>query len=205
MHKAGFSIFLLLFSLTLYTQEGSKSSSFKAGIKAGINTSQMDGDGYAGFNKINPQAGFFLQKKLSKVAQLQFEIIYIQKGSRYPGDPDNGIFTTYRVQMDYMEVPILYQHEWRKFIFEIGPGIGFLFNTKEEDSFGIVPQSGFKWRPWELDAMLGVNYYITEKAFINIRIHRSLVSTVTTVAITPYGSFGGAFNSVIGTSFNWTF
>ncbi|MFQ3326732.1 MAG: hypothetical protein ACI8YC_001371, partial [Salibacteraceae bacterium] len=82
MHKAAFSIFLLSFSLTLYTQESSKSSSFKAGIKAGINTSQMDGDGYAGFNKINQQAGFFLQKTLKNNAQIQFEIIYIQKGSR---------------------------------------------------------------------------------------------------------------------------
>jgi len=205
MLKTAFSFFLLLTTLLLSSQEVPASSSFKAGIIAGISTSQMDGDGYAGFNKINPQAGFFLQKKIKNDAQIQLEIIYIQKGSRFPGDPDNGIFTTYRIQMDYMEVPILYQHEWRKFLFEIGPGIGVLFNSKEEDSFGVVPASGFNWRPWELDAMLGINYYITEKAFVNIRIHRSLISTVSTVAVTPYGTFGGAFNSVIGTSFNWTF
>lgn len=205
MLKTAFSFFFLLTALLLFSQESPASSSFKAGIKAGINTSQMDGDGYAGFNKINPQAGFFLQKTLKNNAQIQLEIIYIQKGSRFPGDPDNGIFTTYRIQMDYMEVPILYQHTWRKFLFEIGPGIGVLFSSKEENSFGVVPASGFNWRPWELDAMLGINYYITEKAFVNIRIHRSLISTVTTVAVTPYGTFGGAFNSVIGTSFNWTF
>ena len=114
---------LIFFStcLTFYisAQESSKSTEFKAGIKAGINTSQMAGDGYAGFNKINPQAGFFLQKSFKEKGQLQFEIIYIQKGSRFPGDPDNGIFTTYRIQLDYIEAPLLYQYQWRKFLFEI--------------------------------------------------------------------------------------
>ena len=200
---------LIFFStcLTFYisAQENSKSTEFKAGIKAGINTSQMAGDGYAGFNKINPQAGFFLQKSFKEKGQLQFEIIYIQKGSRFPGDPDNGIFTTYRIQLDYIEAPLLYQYQWRKFLFEIGPGLGVLFNTKEEDSFGVVPASGFNWRQWEVDAMLGINYYISEKVFVNVRVHQSLVSTVSTVAVTPYGTFGGAFNSVIGASINWTF
>jgi len=53
--------------------------------------------------------------------------------------------------------------------------------------------------------MLGINYYISEKVFVNVRVHQSLVSTVSTVAVTPYGTFGGAFNSVIGASINWTF
>jgi hypothetical protein len=198
-------IFLALTPIFLSAQEGTEITQFKAGLKAGVTTSQMEGDGYAGFNKINPQAGFFLQKQLNDISQLQFELIYIQKGSKDPGDPDNGIFNTYRIQLDYIEVPLLYQREWRKFLFEIGPGLGVLFNTKEENSFGKVAKSGFNWRYWEIDAMLGVNYYFTERAFVNIRIHQSLVSIVSTVAVTPYGTFGGAFNSVIGTSFNWTF
>lgn len=197
--------FFIFFNLCLLAQEDDNNSEFKAGLKAGLNTSQMDGDGYAGFNKINPQAGLFLNKRLKNQAKLQFELLYIQKGSRFAGDPDNGIYTTYRIQMDYVEVPLLYQYEWRKFLFEIGPGLGVLFNTKEEDSNGLVPKSGFKWRRYEIDAMLGLNYFFNEKAFVNIRIHRSILSTVSTVAVTPYGTFGGTFNSVIGTSFNWTF
>ena len=178
---------------------------FKAGIKLGLNTSQMIGDGYSGYNKLNVLGGFFLQKELSNNDQLQFELMYIQKGSRDPGDPDNGNFQTYRIHMDYIEVPLLYQREWKKFLFEIGPGIGVLFNTKEENSFGVVPASGFKWRPFEIDAMVGVNYFISDKIFANVRIHQSLLSTVSTTIITPYGTFGGAFNSVIGASLNFVF
>lgn len=192
-------------SLSLFSQVENESKSFEAGIKLGVNTSQMDGDGYAGFYKFNPQAGFFLQRHLENEHQIQLELIYIQKGSRFPGDPDNGIFTTYKIQQDYIEIPVLYQFEWKSFFFEIGPGLGFLFNTKEEDSFGQVPASGFKWRKWELDAMVGINYMLSEHVFANIRIHRSLLSTVSTVAVTPYGTFGGTFNTVIGASINWKF
>ena len=87
-------IFLALTPIFLSAQEGTEITQFKAGLKAGVTTSQMEGDGYAGFNKINPQAGFFLQKQLNDISQLQFELIYIQKGSKDPGDPDNGIFNT---------------------------------------------------------------------------------------------------------------
>ncbi len=186
-------------------QKESTDKSFKSGAKLGLNTSQMMGDGYSGYNKLNIQGGFYLNKHLSESSLIQFELLYIRKGSYDPGDPENGNFNTYRLQLDYIEVPLLYQYNLDKFIFEIGPGIGVLFNTLEEDANGVVPASGFNWRPFEIDAMAGVNYQLNEHVSFNIRIHQSLLSIVSTRIITPYGAFGGAYNSLIGASFNWTF
>lgn len=199
------ALFLGLFVFTSSYLIGQQDNKFKAGIKAGLNSSQITGDGYAGFNKLNLQGGFLLQKPINETSQLQFEILYIQKGSFDPGDPDNGNYQTYRIHLDYIEVPFLYQYEWDKFTIEIGPGVGVLFNTAEESSAGAVNPSGFKWRSFEIDAMLGANYFFNDNVFANVRIHQSIVSTVSTRIITPYGSFGGAYNIVVGASINYVF
>src|SRR6056300_1683315 len=96
------ALFLALFVFTSSYLIGQEDNKFKAGIKAGLNSSQITGDGYAGFNKLNLQGGFLLQKPINETSQLQFEILYIQKGSFDPGDPDNGNYQTYRIHLDYI-------------------------------------------------------------------------------------------------------
>ena len=179
---------------------------FHAGIKAGPNTSQMTGDGYAGFYKFNLTAGIFGNSKLGDKSKLQYEIIYQGKGSHDPAVPDEGKYNSYKIRLDYIEVPVLFQYKLNKFEIEAGPGFSFLIGTKEWDQNGERISSPYSWRSFELDAMLGFNYYLVEdRFFVNLRSHHSLTSVVTTTAATPYGTFGGAWNIVLALTLNYQF
>ena len=58
---------------------------FKAGVTAGIASSQVDGDTYAGYNKAGIFAGAYVTKRLAPESKwsASFEITYIQKGKRW--------------------------------------------------------------------------------------------------------------------------
>ena len=69
-------IILLLVSLD------TKAQTFKPGVLVGLVTSQVGGDGYSGFNKLGLTFGGYVRYQLSDNWSTQFEIAYVQKGSR---------------------------------------------------------------------------------------------------------------------------
>ena len=179
---------------------------FHAGLKAGVNTSQMTGDGYSGFYKFSPVLGVFGNSRMSDKLKVQYEILYQSKGSHDPARPDEGKYNEYKIRLDYVEVPIMFQYQLKKVEIEAGPGLAFLVNSKEWDQNGVRQISSFNWRTIELDAMLGVNYYfIPEKFYANLRTHHSITSVISSTAVTPYGTFGGAWNIVIALTVNYQF
>ena len=113
-------------SIPLFSQQ------FKAGALAGIATTQVDGDTYAGYNKAGLLAGGFVTHKFSPESKwsASFEIRYIQKGSRKVPHPDKGDFADYKLKLNYAEVPLLLKYvpykdelklirdedEWSKFL-----------------------------------------------------------------------------------------
>ena len=165
----------------------------------------MTGDGYAGFYKFSPVFGAFASHGLSEKMRFQYEIIYQTKGSRDPANPEEGKYSSYKITLGYISVPLLWQYDLKKFTLEAGPGLNVLLNSKEENEFGVVPVSNYSWRNFELDAMLGANYSFNDHLFVNARTHHSVTSIVSTTAITPYGRFGGAWNIVIEMTFNYRF
>lgn len=179
---------------------------FKAGLKLGANTSQMTGDGYGGFFKFGLVAGVFGKTKLAEKIALQYEIMYQGKGSNKPAEPDKGVYDSYKIRLDYIQVPLMLQYQLDKFEIEAGPAFGYLFNRKEWDQNGVRPEGNFEWRTFELDGIIGVNYYaIPEHLFFNARAHHSITSLVNRRTTTPYGTFGGAWNIVLALSVNYQF
>ena len=69
-------IFVVLFSFSGLSQQ------FKPGLIAGINGSQVEGDGYAGYNKAGFVLGGMMRTRLKNFLSAQFEILYIGKGSK---------------------------------------------------------------------------------------------------------------------------
>jgi hypothetical protein len=199
-------IFLFSLSLSFFATAQNPDKRFYAGLKAGINTSQMTGDGYSGFYKFSPVLGVFGNTRLKESLKLQYEILYQSKGSHDPARPDEGKYNEYKIRLDYIEVPFLFQYQLNKIEIEAGPGVAFLVNSKEWDMNGVRQVSSFNWRTLELDAMLGVNYYfVNDKFFANIRAHHSITSVITSTAVTPYGTFGGAWNIVLAFTLNYRF
>ena len=79
-------LFLLFFPGLVFAQ------SFNAGARIGIIASQVDGDTYEGFNKPGLTFGVYVSRKISDPFSMQFEMNFIQKGSRKPVDEFNRTY-----------------------------------------------------------------------------------------------------------------
>jgi hypothetical protein len=198
-----FTFFFTTSSFILIGQ-GSSKNKFHAGLKAGMNTSQMTGDGFSGFYKFSLVAGAFATTKINDKWKFQYELVYQGKGSNKPARPDEGDYESYKINLNYIEVPLLIQYQLKKFEVEFGPGLGVLIGSKEWDKNGALAKSN-NWRTFELDAVLGLNYYVNDNFFINARSHHSVTSIVTTSVANPYRTYGGAWNIVIALTFNYQF
>ena len=168
MYRKLYFICLFTFSLQwLYAQN------FHAGVIGGISTTQVAGDQLSGFNKAGLIAGCFVNRKLSEKTSLQMEIIFIQKGSRKPLDPNDNTF--YAMRLSYFEVPLLLK--WQvapKLNVELGPSFGVLVFSEEETEYGIY-HSSLPFKKFDLSGNFGLTYPLTEKLLLNTRYSNSLI------------------------------
>ena len=130
---------------------------FHAGLIGGLSTSQVSGDQLSGFNQAGLIAGGFVNSPISEKSSLQMEIIFIQKGSRKPVQP-NSNNEYYILRLSYIEVPLLYK--WKassKLTVEGGPSFGVLVYSQEETERGVY-ESDPAFRTYEISINVGLNY-----------------------------------------------
>ena len=192
-------IFLLAFTFTSLAQ-----SRFRAGLKAGISTSQVHGDLYTGFHKFGFDGGATLNAKINEKWKAQFEILFVQKGSKHIGDVNKGDFSFYLMQLNYVEVPILFQYQHKKFVFEIGPGIGYLISSKEADHNGDVI-NGIPFYSTEVSGSIGINYQIYKNWGINWRFTNSISPIRKFASGASTVSNPGQRNNVLAFTLTYTF
>ena len=161
----------LLLSLPLITI----GQGFTPGVFLGILGSQVDGDRLSGYNKPGAYLGLLMKHKLTEKTLLQTEIEFIQKGSRQVIQPDQGIYYSYKIKLNYIEVPILYQYIFKeKYIPEAGLGFAYLINSEEvNNGLSYTPDPPFK--KYELSGIIGLNYKLTDKININLRYSYSII------------------------------
>lgn len=180
--KKGFllltSYFLLLVSL--HAQQ------FKAGLLAGVSTSQVDGDTYAGYNKAGMLAGGFVTSKFSAESKwsASFEITYIQKGSRKIPHPDKGDYADYKLKLNYVEVPLLVKYDFAGVIdtsgsqgmhFAVvgGVALGRLIHSAEWDAFGQL-NGGTPFQKKDIPIVLGLSYSLSKHIGFDVRTEYSI-------------------------------
>lgn len=181
MRKPFFVLGLLfLFSVSGFSQQ------FKAGILAGIVTSQVDGDGYAGYSKAGILGGAFVASKFSSDSKwsASFAIDYIQKGSRKLPHPDKGDFADYKLRLNYVEVPVLLKYDFgltdslgqktAKFAVFGGISIGKLIQSAEWDAAGLLT-GGTPFQKSEISYVLGLSYHIIEHIDFNVYTEYSII------------------------------
>ena len=169
----------LFFCSFVYAQQ------FKVGLLGGIATSQVDGDTYAGYDKLGFLAGGFVEKRFSMESKwsASFEITYVQKGSRKIPHPDKGDNSSYKLNLNYAEVPLLLKYNFgfadssgqqkTKFTLEGGASVGSLVSSKEEDLFGPV-SGGTPFQKTDISILFGLRYFLTKHLGFNIRSEYSL-------------------------------
>lgn len=167
-----FKILILFFLITLVNDAWAQKR-FIPGLKAGVSTSQVAGDTYSGYNKAGFAGGGSITAQFTEKYAGYFEIIYIQKGSQHNGNQDKGDYSFYFLELDYIEVPLLFQFHQRKFTYEAGPAISFLI--REEEYFNFFNLTGANpFNKNEISLNLGLNYSIYKGLGINWRYSYSL-------------------------------
>jgi hypothetical protein len=160
--------FFVLAASAIYGQD------FNAGIRVGIDASQVNGDKLTGFNKVGVLAGFFVNRNFSEKISAQLEMVFIQKGSRRPTDDNN---TYYRLRVHYVEVPLLVRfHASKKIALYAGPSYGVLVFGAEDDQFGLYNNRP-PFKKYEIAANAGFLYTLSDRWKFDGRYSHS-ISTI---------------------------
>lgn len=162
-----FEKILLICSITLISLN-SIAQDFKAGAIAGATFAQVDGDTYGGFNKIGIVGGLYVSRLITEHWAGQLEIVYKQKGSRHIPDYERDNYALYKLNLDYLEAPLLAKYEINNFLLEAGVAMGTLINSLEEDQNGSV-NSTIPFRNFELSSIAGVSYPVYKNILLNLR------------------------------------
>ena len=141
------SIYLVLLLPIFFVLQSNKvvGQEFKMGFQLGMTATQVTGDQLVGFNKAGLFGGLRVTRAMGEYGDGQMEINFIQKGSRLNAKPDKGIYNSYLLRLNYVEVPVSYRLRLNKFFgLEAGAKFAYLISTREKDEQGDLPEEAEK-------------------------------------------------------------
>lgn len=198
-----FFYFLLLITNSLFPVFSFSQNPFKAGIIAGIAATQVDGDGYSGFDKAGIAAGGFVSNNFGSENWMgQMELLYVEKGSRRPPNPEKGI-NYYKISLSYVEIPLLARYKRKRLVYEGGLSFGRLVRHREEDTSGeLTPLEYYPFKKYEVALNIGLNYRVNDRLSIEARSVRSVLPVRGYAVFTQFGFFGLTSSGIFGGSYN---
>ena len=173
---------------------------FSGAIKAGAVTSQVGGDGLAGFDKFGLTGGPQLKMNWNDDWAVQMELLFVQKGSRKIPDTEAGDFNEFAIRLNYIEVPLSIQYEISKFSVGVGGYASVLIGSEVESNGQSYDPENYYQRDYEstdFGVFADVNYSFTEKFFANARFSQTVIPILPAPASTRPFWDRGQFNSVI--------
>lgn len=166
----------LLLCLALFSATHAWSqATFRAGLTAGLATTQVHGDAISGFNKLGFSGGLLVDISGKGRFSGGFEMIYLQKGSRKPANPENGDFTTWGYTFHYIDVPVLLTYHFDAFYVQAGIYGGFLIAGERVFDGSPYEIESPEMRRYDLGVAGGVGIDITEHLAANLRYSNSVV------------------------------
>jgi len=164
--------FFFLFSMGLLNAQ-----KINIGAVAGVNASQVAGDGFGGFKKAGLLLGGYADFDVSEHINLQFEILYSEKGSRKNPKTDEGDTEFFLLQMNYIEVPLMVRYRNNNFTYEAGLYASRLVDSHLEDENGPfeIPPETNQLKNSDFGFLVGLNYNFTEHLIMNWRFSNSII------------------------------
>lgn len=146
----------------------------KAGLIAGFNFSQIDGDGMAGYHKIGVNTGALALIKLKNNFSTHFELLFSQKGARSAPDPNFPVYRYFR--FDYVDIPVLISyHDKKRMIFSTGIAVGTLIKYKRKENGEVIPTTPIPINKRDYNILADLQYMITDHWGANLRYAYSIV------------------------------
>ena len=195
-----YRILTLLFFYGILTYN-TNAQNFGGGLIAGMSTSQVAGDMLGGFNKIGLLAGAYTSLKIKENLKLQFEIVYIEKGSRNPNMHEHNHPNSERIEINlsYIEMPLTVNLQQTE---NLGVELGIIsaFNISatwnrpyEKNILAPNPQ----YKKYDLGVCAGINYHITDNIILNTRISNSIIPIRPHVSGATNNWNKGQYNTVL--------
>ncbi len=149
---------------------------FRAGIVAGFNASQLDGDDFRGYDKMGANAGLKIKYFIPSNPKLNigFEMLYSMKGSSQNLN-FNVSSPQAKIKIDYVEIPIIVGYKEWNIDFHAGMSFGRLLRTSINE-FTIYLPEDFKKNDFNI--LLGATYLINKNWGATLRFSRSVVNLV---------------------------
>jgi hypothetical protein len=166
--------YYLLLILSVLLTANLSAQSFRGKVIAGFNTSQIDGDGLAGYNKPGPMLGVATEYPFNDVFSVQAEILYSSKGARTSlNQMDMGV-NFMRISLQYIDFPIMASGlVYRNLRLEAGPSFAFLVSAREDDGGGYAARRE-PYRTIDVLGNAGIDYRFWRGLSANARFSYSL-------------------------------
>lgn len=188
-HHLNFKSFLacILFIITIHSNAQTNENVFSFKPVFGINACQIHGDNAAGFNKFGVNGGIMVNSRLNKKTSIDLGIVFTQKGARRNQDPENNDYTFFRVNLNYIEIPLLLNYKVNSAYFvTLGPSLAYLINYTEDTERGNW-NGVYPFEKFEYGVNVGLGRKIKGNWLVEIRSSNSFL---------PIRSYGLAANGV---------
>ncbi|MEN8116426.1 MAG: porin family protein [Bacteroidota bacterium] len=180
---------------------------FDAGLIAGFNASQVEGDAFKGFNKAGVLAGIFVQTDVAPAIVAGMEIKYSQKGSRKKYNPKLPEQEKYVMRLGYIDIPVFMgfrTNDRGMIIGGIMPGV--LLHSKEVGSYGEFPEEDqHPFKNFDLQPFLGFQFDFLEQVSVDLRFALSVIPIREKPGNSNYYWHNNQFNNVISLALYYQF
>jgi len=195
--------FLLLFFLII-SSYSVNAQAFGYKMIAGFNFCQIDGDRMGGYNKLGYRFGIATFIPVKEKDEIGLEITYSVKGSRTANNPDNPPPFIVKYSYGYVEFPLYYQKQIKKFGVRAALVPGYLVKGKADLGGGFTNQTNLK--KFELSGLVGANYKINDHLAFYMHYQYSITSIIDQ-AKPQSGQFlrTGVYNNIISAGLQLSF
>ncbi|HQQ95050.1 MAG TPA: porin family protein [Bacteroidia bacterium] len=162
--------------------------SLKAGF--GINGCQIHGDNYTGYDKGGLFAGFAVNAEISAISNFELGFYFSQKGARHNSNPNKGDYSSYYLNLNYLDMPLLYRlNAGKRWFLTLGPSVGYLISYKE-----VIDGSNMTGQPGGNDFE---KFEVSVNAGLGARLKSGLEMELrTTNSILPVHNYGVGHSNV---------
>jgi hypothetical protein len=145
---------------------------FSGNLVGGISSSQASGDGTEGFVQFGVYAGIGAEAKLNDTWSLHGNLMFNQKGARVYKSSNS--INTYRLRVNYVELPILIDYNYQKFSGQLGPYLGVKINQKEQTQFGVI-ENPREFELFDIGIQAQLSYQLKERFTLSLAFQNSIL------------------------------
>ncbi len=167
--------FLIATFMCIFAVSSLSAQNFEGKLIGGLTTSQINGDGVAGYNKFGFTFGAATNFYMPSNERLSFqqELAFHMRGSH---SSPKEVFA-WSLRMNYLDVSLLANYYLTEDMFvQFGPTVGALMSARAA-GFGTTELTEAK--PFDVAANLGMGYMLNENLEANVRVLYSVLSSST--------------------------